>query len=461
MSSQIVSSCKNMTLGEYFHDGKLTCRTYENVATMSWPDGSPCLLGNAYVLELLNRDLSTRSGGGTIRQYALDISHLLRYCFDNEISLLNLTDSRFTQFVNGLRAELDRDGSGRKARDANTLKAIGRRCLDFLSFVGLASGHPRLVAQDGRIKATQKKSTSKVSGSRQLVTRTFWDHKSLGGGDPRTSRMPISNDSINRMYEAIFKVGKSDHMHRRDQLLLRCLEIFGCRVGELALLRVADVLVARESSTPMLRFATLKKRNRDATRMLPVLKQDLAEMCRYIVVHRREIIRRTIGIAKDHGHVFVSEVTGMPLSAKTLSNQVLAIRRAAGITEQACAHMFRHRFITNMLVMLIRRYDFHNADQFRKALIDVETLKMEVLQWTGQANTASLEPYLDFAFKDIGNFDVVKNAIRADQARLSFDRSLELLVERLVRGEVSVEQYKVEYDELVVNRDADFESCRR
>jgi integrase len=458
MSKQLVELCSKVTLGDYFHDGTLTCHTYEKVATLCWPDGSPCLLGNAYMLELLNRDLSTRGVGGSVRQYALNISHLLRYCFDNNLRLADLTDSRFTQFINGLRAELDPSRPNEKMRDANTLKTIGRGCLDFLSFSGLALGNTRFVAHDGRIRAIQKKYAVKFSRSHQSVFRTYWDHKSLKGGDPRTSRSPIASDSIERMYEAIYKVGKSDHLYRRRQMLLRCLETWGCRVGELALLRVDDVLVARESIHPMLRIPTLKKRNRDAVRLLPMLQQDLADICRYITVSRSQIIRRTIGLAKDHGYVFVSEVTGKPLSAKTLTNEVLKIRCAAGITEQACAHMFRHRFITKRVVMLIKRYDFHNPDQFRKALLDIEALKLEVLEWTGQSTTAALDDYIDFAFKEISDFEVVKKSIKADQAQAAFERLLSLLVKRLTRGELSVDEYEAEYYALIRNRDADSES---
>ncbi|MCY1308841.1 hypothetical protein D9M70_588790 [compost metagenome] len=45
----------------------------------------------------------------------------------------------------------------------------------------------------------------------------------------------------------------------------------------------------------------------------------------------------------------------------------------------------------------------NNADKFRQLLIDVETLKQHVQQWTGHRNLSSLDRYIHLAADEIAN----------------------------------------------------------
>ena len=66
-----------------------------DIPMLSWPDGRWCLPANIYMLELYHRGLSRKNHGGTLLTYAANITHLLRYCFDNQIDFPDLTDNQF------------------------------------------------------------------------------------------------------------------------------------------------------------------------------------------------------------------------------------------------------------------------------------------------------------------------------------------------------------------------------
>ena len=183
--------------------------------------------------------------------------------------------------------------------------------------------------------------------------------------------------------------GPSRFIQQRQQCLITCLEATGARVGELAKLRVNDILDAFKMGLPMLKISTLK-REKGAFRLIPVAKMFIAELKSHINIQRQAVIKKHFGSKKDHGFFFVSETTGMPLLSTTLSEEIYRIRAVAGIEEEACAHMFRHAFITNLIILLIKRYHIENEDSFRFMLLTDSTLKIELMQWTGHKNEASL-----------------------------------------------------------------------
>lgn len=96
----------------------------------------------------------------------------------------------------------------------------------------------------------------------------------------------------------------------------------------------------------------------------------------------------------DHGFVFISQTTGKPLQVNTITQELYQLRKAAGIAEQACAHMFRHAFISKLFIALKEQHQIENLDGFRAVLLDVEGLLSEILQWTGHSSIESLMVYI-------------------------------------------------------------------
>lgn len=96
---------------------------------------------------------------------------------------------------------------------------------------------------------------------------------------------------------------------------------------------------------PTLRIRTLKRKSDNIDyRYIPVNKVDFNEINSYIKIYRSKVIKNTIGKINDEGYLLINENTGKEILPITISNEINKIRKAAGIEENVCAHMFRHRF---------------------------------------------------------------------------------------------------------------------
>ncbi|BCM25382.1 integrase [Methyloradius palustris] len=450
-----------MELVHYFDalHGEVNLREANNLPFICWPDRSPCLAANAFMVQLYKRNLSRNNNGGTLRQFAKDISHLIRYCSDNCIDFIQMNGDRFTDFIAKLRSEKDPLNLMARKRDSNTLIAIGRKCIEFLDFIGKLNGDDGFVIYT--LKAQQKKYQIRTKNSKSGRIEKFgWHHESFDTPGPRKNRLPISRQSIKELYDAIPLLSSTNldqqskrFIDRRRTVMLRLLEMTGARIEEVARIQVKDIEEAVEQNNPMLRLTTLKKR-RSEHRFVPVLHQDLAALKAYVRVNRNMVIKRTIRAAQDHGSLFVSEITGKPITSKYMSNEIGLLRRTAGIGSQACAHMFRNRFITKLFVRLINQYDFDNKDNFRKALLDANTLKQQVQQYTGHGNVASLDTYIDMAFDEVANLVAVVSTVQLQEAFDSFDSNVDILQMELKAG-LPITIYLEKYHELLNLRTTD------
>lgn len=461
VSHQLFKIIPDLELVHYFDDvrGDIKLREANNLPFICFPDGMPCLAANAYMVLLFKRNLSRNNNGGTLRQFAKDISHQVRYCFDNRIDFIQMNGDRFTDFIAKLRNERDPLNPVARKRDSNTLIAIGRKCIDFLDFIGKLHDHDRFVIDV--VNAQQKSYQIRTKSSRSgKIERLGWYHDSFDTPSPRKNRSAISRTTIQKLYDAIPLLSSNNldqqskkFIDHRRTVMLRLLEMTGARIEEVARIGVKDIEEAVALQDPKLRLTTLKKR-RAEHRFVPVLHQDLAVVKAFVRVHRYMLIKRRIGVAKDSGSLFVSEVTGKPLSSNYMSNEVGLLKRTAGITSQACAHMFRNRFITKLFVRLINQYDYENKDAFRKAFLDGHTLKQQVQQYTGHDSVDSLDTYIDWAFDEVTNLGAVVSTAQLQVAYESFDNNVEILQSELLAGLPAV-VYIEKYKELIHLRTSD------
>jgi len=465
-NKQLFRPVKELDLYSHYSLGTITTRDGSNMPFIVWPDKSPCLIANLYMLSLRDRKgrggkqgLSRRgSNGGTMGTYASSISQLIRFAYQNNCDFQDLTDSHFTMFINNLRAERDVYDPTLRKKNESTITAVGRNCLDFLSFVGFFFDDEKFVSEDGVIRATKKEVNIKHNSGKLLKTEQYWHHHSFSEGERQGARDKISKENTNKLRAAVWNDG-SRFVQSRRLCLVSLLEGTGARRGEIAEIRVSDVLKADNMSEPMLRIPTFKQGS-DAHRFVPVHKQLLSDLKGYIRLYRKRIINRSIGTKNDHDYFFVSETTGKPLKATTLSQEVAHLRKVAGIGEKVCAHMFRHAFITNLFVILIQRHNFENEDQFRASLLSNESFKQEVMQWTGQKNQGSIDHYLHLAFAEIAGYTDTVSGVHLVMAMEQFDQRLMELTDRLEQG-MPIAQYKSELDKLLKLRDEDFEISKR
>lgn len=139
-----------------------------------FPDGGYCFEFNAYLATIfLDRSYSlVGDRGGTYAQIAADLSHLMRHMHSNRICAMQMSDSRFMGFIDGLNVGRNPDGS--PLRDPGRIRAIGSTCLDFLHHMGIFHHRSSFVAPDGCNQGVPEAPTSNIqeksSGSSSLVS---------------------------------------------------------------------------------------------------------------------------------------------------------------------------------------------------------------------------------------------------------------------------------------------------
>lgn len=235
--------------------------------------------------------------------------------------------------------------------------------------------------------------------------------------------------------------------------MISILEQTGARRGEISKIKVRDILKAIEMGHPMLRLETLKQ-GANQEREIPVTKMLLNEAKKYITIYRKKAIKK-LKNKPDHGFLFVSDTTGKELSAESITSDISLLKNQAGIKEQTCAHMFRHAFITNLFVLLIKRHEFENQEDFRRALLNSRQFIMEVMLWTGHRDAASVERYIHLAFGKLAGYEATVSSVHMIRAIRVSDQAEALLLQRLQAG-MPMAQYVLELEQLKTLRDEDF-----
>lgn len=464
-SHQLYSLMDELTLFSHMALGKTETYTFSNIPFMIWPDGSPCIPANLYILSLLeragrggNRGLSTRgSKGGTLGEYASKIGQLIRYCYYKNIDLIHLTDSTFTTFIDSLRDEKSPIYPTSKKKSEPTILAIGRICLTFLEFVGRLNGNPEYVAKGGTIRVTHESYTI-TSRNGRSVKKTYLHHHSLSLGGRTRSVFPITDANIKRLTDAVDTLPSSRFINLRRKVMLLLLEHTGARRGEISRIRVEDILNAFHSDKPMLRLETWKQ-GASSEREIPIHKMILKDVNTFIEMQRRKVAKK-FKTGKNDGFLFIGETTGKGISPDTITSEITALKVEAGIKEKISPHMFRHAFITKKFVGMIKEHELQNSDQFRRALLDVKGFIAEVMMWTGHKSPESVERYIHMAFKEITGYSATVASVHLTSAMELFDRKQRQLVARL-KSDLTVEEYEAELLELQRLRDEDFEIARK
>lgn len=460
------------TLGEFeiFHyTSAETVKTRDatNIPFVIWPDGSPCLIVNLYILSLLDRKgrsgrngLSRRgSKGGTLGEYASKVSQLIKYCYVIGRSPIELNDSLFCTFIDNLRKEKSIRNPAQRKKTETSLLAIGKICLDFLSFAGRFYGDDNFVSAEGTIRAIEKTYTITTKSGRK-ITRSYLHHHSLGQELRIHRRNPITANQIQKLKDAVISIKSSAFVKHRRRCMLDLLEYTGARRGEIGNIKIDDILAAYEMVHPLLRLETFKQ-GHESHRYIPITKMLLHDIKTFIQTSRRKIMKRTASLrdGSDHRYLFTSERTGNKLNSETITNEISQLRTHSGIKEQVCAHMFRHAFITNLFVLLVRRHHMANDDDFRRALIDSHTFMAEIMQWTGHLDPSSLEIYINMAFASIANYAETISSVHMIKAMQVFDKKQEELIHQLELG-LAISEYKEQIATLISLRDKDFDSAR-
>ncbi|CRM67343.1 site-specific integrase [Pseudomonas sp. 44 R 15] len=405
--------------------GKLTHRNAPDIPFVTSPNGHPCFFGNLYILHLYDQNYSIVDGGGSLTEFANQMSLLLNFVYDSQINLLEMTDSRFKNFRNWLRARRYR---GRKTgvRRINRILLFN---LEFLHFVGRSVGQPEFVSATGVIKAERiiKVSRRRVSGAPVLIYT--WSHSCLLEDDGRSRTGHAMGDDTLEKLKAQIDTIKNGFIRRRTQVLVMLLEHTGGRRAEAGNFLVSKIRMAM-ATNELQPHVTMQSRKglRNATREIPVDRHVLEDVWDFIETERRTLlhIKKIPELSCDM--LFISERTGQPLSIKYITTTFNKLKKAAGITEKAHAHQLRHLYISKKFEELVLDAIGASTSPLRSLDTIMAAVAWEIMQYSGHKDRASLDTYVKTIKSKLFNM-LVERATNVKQLKPALNTAINSLME--------------------------------
>ncbi|EGX6964201.1 tyrosine-type recombinase/integrase [Vibrio parahaemolyticus] len=423
-------------------DGKLVFRKPLDIPFVTYSNHTPCYEANAYIHSLIARNLKS----DTIRGYAHDIIHLVHFIEKQPLlsRFSQLTDSTFTLFVQSLQAE--RTPLGELVRKNNTVIKIAHTCLEFLVFIQDFHDLSYFIGKDkaNSITTIEKPYKRKLEGSKKgFIEGVKITHSAVPTKDEVNKRHPVSEKDALRVWEYI-KTQKNKDKRRRDMALYTVMEQLGGRVSELHLIKMTDYEEARR--TGMLTLTTLKRKDDNTTRKIPVPHLLLSVIADYIKVRKKVMRKKKV----QHDYLFISLKTGLRLSADSWTTYMNSWKKELGIEGELHPHLWRHAFITDKLKELIlATKEVNDKDDFRKHLLHTQTFKMQLQQWTGHTMLSSLDTYIDLAFADIHGYTEVYNAVSLKSSVDLTRRQVEVIKEQIRNRDITVTEALLQVENLL------------
>ncbi len=403
------------------YDGALITVEGDNIPVMFWPDTTVCWEANLFILTQYKKKKSRKNKGGSLLTNAKNISHLIRYCYDNKVDFYNLTNSHFKLFVNKLKAERQTHNPSNKVRNNNHVATIARACLRLLANIDRRQPNQLLMKQ---VRATLKQVHKKSNRTGKEFTITYWHHDAIPIDTVPRDRQPISQEAIVKLHKANASIDCSSFLYRRRYVLLTLLEITGGRRYEVANIKVEDI--SKAIKTGELKLTTVKKTKNSVERYIPFNSVDAKVVQEYISFYRKPLIKRTLGLVNDHGYLFITENRGTKLSVNTLGNEIWYIAREAKIdNEEINNHVFRHRYITRWFIALIKTHDLNNPEDIKKLLLSSADLKTKVMQFSGHSSEEAINRYIHLAFEELSNINETFDTFKARMCIEATQRALQ------------------------------------
>lgn len=444
-AAQLFTLIPKLRLYDYVSLDKLNTLDGGNMPFMAWPNGMPCLQANAYMIKTRMQPGRGGNGpsrlgtkGGTFGEYAGQISHLIRFCYYNNLSFIALSDDDFCEFIDGLRIEKKLNNPKSPKRSERTIIGIGRRCLNFLAHVGEMSGVHNFVGIGGTISIHMVDSVFYRNG--KAFKRSSVHHRSFRTPEARKTRRPIEEATIEKLRNAIDEISTSEFLSNRRHLMISLFEELGARRAEVQPITVAEVIAASKVKKPIISVTTVKRGGMGLTRALELSPPMIEELLNYIRGDRFTIMKRFKDVP-DHGFLFVTERGGRPLGIDTFTTEFSLIRRAAGIEEQACAHLFRHAFCTNIVAQLIAETQALSPDSFKQTLMTNKMLAERAMTKSGHATLESLLDYVDTAFKVKSKYEQVIHNVEVARTYETYEKRRKRLLDDFEKEKISKEIY--------------------
>lgn len=438
MSSQLFHVLPPITLphsGVKHKDGiHVTSQIIPAFPFMYWPRGKPCEPVNMYLL-----DIAHKVTGDSLRSYATELSHLVRYCGKKPVSIESLTDADIHAWSKQLQEEKSRRNPLERARNDNTVRAILSRAIQFLLWyqkdIMLLLRTPLIGEQSVSPQITVKRIKNDKTKARNGRIEYYYTHSAMPTSESREPKRPIALPVIEDIQRCINRqslleerstrfvqryrndtallAAQLEYMRARRHFMVWMMMHTGLRPSELVEMSVRehDKILA----TRTLKIPTKKRRKIKAPmRSFPILLNAAT------VVHRYLIARTTYcetlqggGGEPNPGDSFFLTLDGKPIKKSSLEKDFERLAEDAGYKDvQACLSMFRHRFITYEVTVHLKEF-IENAGKSRQMMtdIDYESILKRVSAKTGHGSVQSLWHYIDLAWEELGVWGSIDKAI--------------------------------------------------
>lgn len=418
-------------------DQKLKMLNANDTPFITYENGVPCYEANMYMHTQLLESRSRRGNGGTLRTYANCIIHLVKF-IERQPYLTHfsqLTDSTFKLFVQGLTVE--RNKIGELERSNNRVIAIAHCCLRFLIFIQDFHDLDNFIGKEKQNAICIKIKVHKISieGSKFKKEVETVTHTSVPTKDEVKSRLPVSEDDALKVWQFV-QAQENRDKRLRDIALYQTMENTGARVTEFHLLTVDDFNKALGTGkNPHLKLTTLKRKDDNVSRSIPVPRSLLRDIKNYIKVRKKVLSKRKV---KNHGYLFISLTTGKPLQADSWSAYLNKWKTELGIEGELHPHLYRHAFITNKLKEIILQHKITSIGEFQESLLHTEKFKMELQQWTGHQALYSLDTYVHLVFSDLNGYSETYNAVALKASVTIVKRQVSMVKKQLKEKEITM-----------------------
>lgn len=401
---------------------------------MYWPSGKPCEPVNMYLL-----DIAHEVTGNSLRTYAAELSHLVRYCSENAISIEHLTNADIHALSKHLQDEKSLRNPLERARNNNTVRAILSRTIRFLLWyqkeIMLLLRTPLIGERSASPQISINRSKSDKSKTRNKQIAYYYTHASMPTPVSREPKRPISNSVIEDIQKVIYQqsvlgersakfvqryrnqptflMAQLEYMKARRIFTIWMMLHTGLRPSELVEMSVSEH--ASILTTHTLKIPTKKRRKIVAPiRSFPILLNAATVVHRYLIARSTycETLKGTGG-EPNPGDSFFLTMNGEPIKKTSLEKDFERLAAVAGYKNvQVCLSMFRHRFITYEVTAHLKEF-IENSGKSRQMMtdIDYESILKRVSAKTGHGSVDSLWYYIDLAWEELGVWGSIDKAI--------------------------------------------------
>ncbi|GAB3531420.1 site-specific integrase [Photobacterium alginatilyticum] len=459
---QLYRKLTEVTLPEsiqYFRSGNEATYRIEQqylpvAAFVRWPSGKPCLPVNMYLL--YNGYNWT---GDSVLTTASKLSELVRYCAHGRATRQpcgfgDLTDNDIGRLIEKLCTDVYMDDPSQRLRNNNTVRAIMQTILSFLVWYqdNLYLKPGRLIGSSGEgaaIGVTRKKNSHN--------NRYYWHHRYLPQSvstDPKLPMGTIMIEDIEMVIEDLYepdaypeparrRFGKNeslfdayrDYITARRDFMLLMMRKTGLRPEEMVQMSLKANRHSIGESQPVLILPTLKRRQLDPPlRRFPITPKIATRVRLYLKAHQKWLQcceERNPELAESDSLFLSTEPgnLGAAVAKSGLDKDFENLCNRAGYrNHQACFSMFRHRFITDLVLLHLKELNKGKTEVNKH---DYRMVLEKVREKTGHKSIDTLWHYIDLAYDMEGVWNPVNQAIRRLQATEELKHDLNQLRRQL------------------------------